>query len=381
MSSIYLDWNATTPLHPDVLAAMGEAARTAWANPASQHRAGRAAKAFVEEAREAVGALVALSPRDVLFTSGGTEANNLALFRPFEDSRGTLVTSRLEHPSITAPAEVLAARGITVHWLPVPRAGQLDPEDIARVLAADTPGPRLVAVQAVNHETGVCQPVREIAEIAHGAGAELHVDAVQAVGKLPPDAWAGADTLAVAAHKIRGPKGIGALAGRAGIRWRPLLRGGAQERGMRPGTLDPVAAAGLGAAARRAVGGPERYQRLASLRSRLEDALDDIGRRLGSAPQRNGGDPRAPHVSNLSWPGWPGDELAASLDLEGVCVSAGSACAAGTAEPSRVIAAMLGEERAKSALRVSLGDETCDDDINYAIAVFERVLARHRSSS
>jgi len=360
---------------------MGEAARSAWANPASQHRAGRAAKALVEEARESIAALVGLSARDVVFTSGGTEANNLGLYRPFVGPGGTLITSRLEHPSITQPAELLETRGIAVHWLAVPSSGRLDPEEVDRVLAAAAPGPRLVAVQAVNHETGVIQPIGDIAGIAHRHGAELHVDAVQAVGKLGVEAWAGADSLAIAAHKIRGPKGIGALAVRAGITVRPLLRGGAQERGQRPGTLDPVAAAGFGEAARRATGGPERYQRLASPRSRLEEHLTAIGKKLGAPPLRNGGNPRVAHVSNLSWPGWAGDELAAALDVEGVCVSSGSACAAGTAEPSRVIAAMLGEERAKSAVRISLGDETGDEDLNHAITVFERVLARRRSSS
>ncbi len=381
MSSIYLDWNATTPPHPDVVAAMGEAARSAWANPASQHRAGRAAKALVEQAREDIAALVGLSPRDVIFTSGGTEANNLGLFRPFVGRGGTLITSRLEHPSVTQVAELLETRGVAVHWLPVPSSGRLEPQDVESALAAAGPGPRLVAAQAVNHETGVCQPVGEIAEIAHRHGAELHVDAVQAVGKLGLDAWHGADSLAIASHKIRGPKGIGALAVRPGINVRPLLRGGAQERGLRPGTLDPVAAAGFGEAARRATEGPERYQRLTSLRSKLEVQLTELGKKRGAAPLRNGGNSRVPHVSNLSWPGWAGDELAAALDIEGVCVSSGSACAAGTAEPSRVIAAMLGEERARSAVRISLGDETGDEDLNRAIAVFERVLARHRSSS
>jgi cysteine desulfurase len=380
-SPIYLDWNATTPPHPDVVAAMGEAARSAWANPASLHRAGRAAQAVVEQAREAVAALVGLAARDVTFTSGGTEANNLALFRPFIGGTGTLITSRLEHPSVTGPAELLEARGVTLHWLPVPSTGRLNPEDIERALEAPGAAPKLIAVQAVNHETGVIQTIGDIAGIAHRHGAELHVDAVQAVGKLPAESWLGADSVSVAAHKIRGAKGIGALAVRPGVSLRPILRGGAQERGHRPGTLSPSLAAGFGAAARRATSGPERYQRLASLRQRLEEQLTAIGKKLGVPPLRNGGNPRAPHVSNFSWPGWAGDELAAALDVEGVCVSSGSACAAGTAEPSRVIAAMLGEERAKSAVRVSLGDETGEEDLNRAITVFEHVLARHRSSA
>ncbi|HKQ69453.1 MAG TPA: cysteine desulfurase family protein [Polyangiaceae bacterium] len=378
---LYLDWNATTPPHPDVLAAMHDAAGRAWGNPSSLHRAGRAAKAFVEGAREAIGDLTGFCARDVVFTSGGTEANNLGLMRPFLGPngirKGVCVTSRLEHPSVTRVAEWLEAQGVSVAWLEVPSSGRLDPVGVERALASALPGPRLVAVQAVNHETGVVQPVGAIAEVAHRHDAEVHVDAVQAVGRLEPEAWLGADTLAVAAHKMRGPKGIGALAGRAGIVVRPVLRGGAQERGLRPGTVDPVAAAGFGVAARRAASGSSRYTSVTALRDHLERSLLELGQRSGAAPLRNGDGGRAPHVSNLSWPGWSGDELVAALDLEGVCVSAGSACAAGTPEPSRVIAAMAGEERARGAVRVSLGEDTTAEDVISAIRLFERVLARH----
>jgi cysteine desulfurase len=383
LTSAYLDWNATTPPHPEVVGAMNEAARLAWANPSSLHQMGRAAKAVVEGAREAVAALVELSPRDVVFTSGGTEANNLALRRPFLQEGGTspgglCVTSRLEHPSVTAVAEYLQRRGVNVVWLAAPPSGRIDPREVDQALAQGG-GPKLVALSAVNHETGVLQPVAEVAEVAHRHGAELHVDAVQAVGRLPPDAWRGADSISIAAHKMRGPKGIGALAVRAGIAVRPILRGGAQERGLRPGTVDPVNAAGFAVAARRASAGAARYERLAPLRDRLEERLIALGARFGRAPQVNGTAERAPHVSNLSWPGWAGDELVAALDLEGVCVSAGSACAAGTPEPSRIIAAMLGQERARSAVRVSLGEETTAELLETAIAVFERVLRRRPS--
>jgi cysteine desulfurase len=382
-SSAYLDWNATTPPHPDVLDAMNAAARGAWANPSSLHQAGRAARAVVDEAREAVATLVGLSARDVVFTSGGTEANNLALVRPFfrDDGAalGTCVTSRLEHPSVTAVAELLERRGVRVVWLEASPSGRIDAEQVGRALAEARPSPKLVALSAVNHETGVLQPVGDVVRLAHEQGAEVHVDAVQAAGRLAPETWRGADSVSIAAHKMRGPKGIGALVVRAGVNVRPILRGGAQERGMRPGTVDPVAAAGFGAAAKRAFDGPARYARLASLRDELESRLVAIGAGLGRAPLVNGTATRAPHVSNLSWPGWSGDELVAALDLEGVCVSAGSACAAGTPEPSRVIAAMLGEERARSAVRVSLGEETTRDLVETTIAVFDRVLRRRPS--
>lgn len=386
MSQVYLDWNATTPPHPDVIAAMRDAAHTSWGNPSSLHTAGRTAKAIVEQAREAIGQLMGFCARDVLLTSGGTEANNLAVARPFVGASGsmgggTCVTSRLEHPSVVAVVEQLEARGVRTIWLEVPPSGRIDPESVARALTNAAP-PCLVAVQSVNHETGVLQPIADIVAIAGRAGAEVHVDAVQAAGRLAPDAWEGAHSVAIAAHKMRGPKGVGALLVRPGVTVRPLLRGGGQERGLRPGTVDPVAAAGFGVAAAHAEDGPGRYARLARLRDGLEERLAALGTQLhGGAPLRNGDGARAPHVSNMSWPGWAGDELAAALDLEGVCVSAGSACAAGTPEPSRVIAAMLGESRARSALRVSLGEETTESDLERAIIAYERVLTRHPSSS
>ncbi|XXY22540.1 cysteine desulfurase family protein [Sorangium sp. So ce216] len=393
---IYLDWNATTPPHPEVLAAMQAAAEVAWANPASVHGPGRRARAFIEQAREAVARLVGLDARDVTLTSGGTEANNLALSHAFGDEaagsgaagatasgrlQGALVVSRIEHPSVTRAAEGLARRGVEVAWVDPEPSGRVAPEALAAALdrAAVVAPVRLVSLQAVNHETGVIQPVAEAAAIAHARGARLHVDAVQAVGRLPPEAWAGADLVSVAAHKIRGPKGIGALAVRPGVRLRPVLLGGAQERGLRPGTQDPLAAAGFAAAARRALDAPARYAALAPLRDRLEAALIEAGRAAGAAPLPNGEGMRAPHITNLSWPGWRGDELCAALDLEGVAVSSGSACSAGTAEPSPVLTAMLGSERAASAVRFSIGEETTEDDVAEAVRRVARVLARLRS--
>ncbi len=380
-SVIYLDWNATTPPHPEVLAAMQAAAEVAWANPASVHGPGRRARAFVEQAREAVARLTGFDARDVTFTSGGTEANNLALGHAFGDEAGALVVSRIEHPSVTRAAEGLAGRGVHVAWVDPEPSGRVAPEAIADAIdrAAAVAPVRLVSLQAVNHETGVVQPVAEAAAIVHARRARLHVDAVQAVGRLPPEAWAGADLVSVAAHKIRGPKGIGALAVRPGLRLRPVLLGGAQERGMRPGTQDPLAAAGFAVAARRAIDAPARYAALAPLRDRLEAALTQVGRAAGAAPLRNGDGARAPHVTNLSWPGWRGDELCAALDLEGVAASSGAACSAGTAEPSPVLTAMLGPERAASAVRFSIGEDTTETDLAEAALRMARVLSRLRS--
>jgi cysteine desulfurase len=380
---IYLDHNATTPPADEVLAAMAEAARRGWANPSSVHAAGREARRFVDEAREAVAALAGQSPRDVIFTSGGTEANNLGLARPFVNAvaggRGRLVTSRLEHPSVVAFAEELARSGAAdVVWLTPTPEGLVSPDAVGAALAGRPPGgPALVAVHAVHHETGAVQDVVALVARAEALGAEVHVDAVQAAGRVPAGAWRGAHTTALAAHKLRGPKGIGALVARPGIAPRPLLRGGGQERGLRPGTVDAAAAAGFGAAARRALdGGPDRYAALAPLRDALESRAVDVARRAGVSVALTPVARRAPHVSHLLVDGWAGDELAAALDLEGVCVSSGSACSAGTAEPSPAIVALVGEARARSSLRVSLGEPSSGDDVDAFVEAFARVLGR-----
>ena len=298
----------------------------------------------------------------MLFTSGGTEANNLALA-----GAAGLALSRLEHPSVTRVAEQLEQRGVPVVWVEVPATGRIDAEAYRDALER-LPRGSLAVLMAANHETGVLQPLEEVALVAHALGATLHVDAVQALGKLPPETWRFADSLAVAAHKIRGPKGLGALAFRGSKPPRPVLLGGSQERGLRPGTVDPIAAAGFLAALEQAAQGPARYAELALLRN-------DFERAFASLAELNGGQvARLPHVSNLSFPKISGDEVVAALDLLGICVSSGSACSAGTTEPSTVISAMLGRERARTAVRVSLGEATTKAEIEAAKAAFRRVL-------
>ncbi len=361
---VYLDWNATTPPLDAVVDAMAKAARHTWGNPSSVHAAGRAARAVVEEAREAVARLVGCEARDVVLTSGGTEANNLAL----HDAEA-LVTSRIEHPSVVRVAEALAARGRTVRWIDVPRSGHLDVQRVKAALDGLPRGAR-VAVMAANHETGAVQPISEIARVVREAGMSLHCDAVQAVGKTGSWAWEGASSVAVAAHKFRGPKGMGALCLLDGRRPAALLVGGSQERGLRPGTVDPVAAAGLAVAAEAARSGPERHATLATLRDRLERSLHGLG-------QSNGMEPRLPHVVSWWFPGHQADALVAALDLEGVRASSGSACAAGTSEPSPVVTAMYDVERARSSLRLTLGETTSAEDVEYAIRVVRRVVEGH----
>ncbi len=359
---LYLDWNATSPPHPRVIEAMRAAAAEAWGNPSSVHAAGRRARAELEDAREALAAALGFDARAVVLTSGGTEANNWALH-----SAAALVTSRLEHPSVVRAAEALERSGKPVVWLPVPASGRIEVEAIRTALRSLGTG-ALVALMAANHETGVLQPIAEAAEIAHAAGARLHVDAVQALGKLNADCWRGADSVSVAAHKIRGPKGIGALAWRPGWTPAPLLHGGAQERGLRPGTPDPVGAAGFAAALAELRDAPARQAELEPLRDRLESELGRFG--LVNADRA----PRLPHVTNLSFPGFRGDELVAALDLLGIRVSSGSACSAGTAEPSPVIEAMHGRERALASVRISLGATTTAEVIDAAIVGFRRAL-------
>jgi len=371
MRRVYLDWNATTQPLGAVRDAMRAAQESAWGNPSSIHGHGRAARALVEDARAKVGTLLGAEPRDVVFTSGGTEANNLGLRSYFEGKTGTLVLSALEHPSVLRVAEALEREGrARLRWLEIQQSGVVDVADLERALTEDTPVV-LVAMQAVNHETGVLQPVDEIIATAHARGAPVHVDAVQSVGKLPM-MGAMAESRAIAAHKFRGPKGIGALVTRPGLAIEPVLRGGSQERGIRPGTVDAALACGLGVAAVHALGGPERYSAITARRDAFEQqvvALYPGACVLGTAP-------RAPHVSALSFPGWAGAELVAALDLEGVSVSSGSACSAGTIEPSAAVAAMYGAEVAKGAVRISMGDETSEDDLAFALAAFARVLAR-----
>lgn len=365
---LYWDWNATTPPHPAVLEAMRAASEDAWANPSSQHQLGRAARARIEAVREQLAACVGVHPRDVVFAGSGTEANNLAL-----RDAAALVASRLDHPSVVRVAEQLAASGRPVCWLPVPRDGRIEPAAVDAVLASLPPALQpqaLVVLTLANHETGVLQDLPGVLARVRARGARLHVDAAQAFGKLEHAALGEADSYTLVAHKIRGPQGVAALAWR-GRPPAPVLLGGSQERGLRPGTASATLVAGFGAALERV--DPVRYAAIGPLRDELERAL-------GASVSVNGaGAPRLPHVSNFSAPGWSGERLVAALDVRGVCISTGSACRVGTAEPSAAVAAMLGVEHARAAVRVSLGEDLTRAQLDAGLSILLPLLGRYGS--
>jgi cysteine desulfurase len=365
---IYLDHHAAAPTPDAVRLAMEEAAARAWANPSSTHAAGRASRQLLEAARERVAESIGASAADVVLTGGGTEACNLGI-RGLAKGCCRLVTSDVEHPAVAQSVDRLQGNGLEVTRLRVPKGQPPSPDELARHLGPQT----FVAIQWVNHETGTILPIDRYAKACHEREARLFVDATQALGKLPIDVSAlGADAVALAAHKIGGPAGAGACWIRRGLDLEPVLDGGSQERGRRPGTPDTLSMVGFGAACGLIEARLAQQPRVAALRDRIEKSL------LAQGAVQNAAPPRTGTVANLSFPGWQGPLLVAALDLEEVCLSTGAACSSGLQEPSAVIRAMYPDEqwRAGSAVRISLGMETSQGDIDLAIASFERVLAR-----
>jgi len=368
---IYLDHHAAAS-SPDVVRhAMREAAAVAWANPSSTHAAGRASRQLLEAAREEIATSIGASAADVVLTSGGTEACNLGV-RGLAPGRVRVVTSQVEHPAVAQSVRRLGTEGREVVALNVAEGRPPEPEELAPHLGPDT----LVAIQWINHETGTVFPIHEYAQVCREHRARLFVDATQALGKVPVDVGAlGADAVAVAAQKIGGPAGAGACWVRRGLELDPVLDGGSQERGRRPGTPDTLSMVGFGAACRLTEERLAQQPRVTELRDRIESKLLHLGGVL------NGGAPRTGTVSNLSFRGWKGPLLVAALDVEGLCVSTGAACSSGLQEPSAVIRAMYPDEqwRAGSAVRISLGMETSELDIETASHAFQRVLARREA--
>jgi cysteine desulfurase len=371
---IYLDHNATTPLDPRALDAMLPFLREDHGNPSSLHWFGQRARAAVEEARERVAAFVGAQPAEIVFTASGSESDNTALrgvaARARHERRG-IVVSAIEHHAVLNTAKALREEGWPVAVAKVRETGTLDLDDLERALDEGT---ALVSVMLANNETGVVQPVGEVSRLARAAGALVHCDAVQAAGKLPLDVGAlGVDLLTLSAHKLCGPKGVGCLFVRRGTPMAPLVRGGGQERNRRAGTENVAGIVGFGVAA--ALAGEalaEETARIAVLRDELEERL----LRLPGA-RRNGGQPRLPNTANVSFEGTEAEALLMALDLEGVAVSTGAACAAGGVEPSHVLRAMgFPPERVQSSLRLSLGRSTTREDVDHAAEVIAAVLRR-----
>lgn len=369
----YLDWNATAPLRPEARVAMIEALGVV-GNPSSVHAEGRQARRIVEDAREKVAQLVGARPAEVVFTSGATEANNWVLGRAW----GSVLYSRIEHPSVVAPA--LANEGESVE-LPVTSGGVLNLAALAAWLEAHgdeltrSPGRTVLALQSANNETGVVQPVEEAVILAASRSVLVHVDAVQTAGRLPIDfAGSGISFLAVSGHKIGGPKGVGALVVRPGAPLPPRLIGGGQERGQRAGTENVAAIAGFGAAAAAATGEIGYFAALGGLRDRLETAV------IQATPEAVviGQDSRRlPNTTCLGVPGRTAETLVAALDLAGIAVSAGAACSSGKVQASPVLAAMgLPRETARGAIRISIGPATTAEDIDAFVAAWIRITRR-----
>jgi cysteine desulfurase len=368
---VYLDWNATTPLRPEARAAMA----AAWdfsGNPSSVHAEGRQARRLVEEARAAVAGAVGALPRNVVFTSGGTEANALALTPGLRRGTGLpvewLLVSAIEHASVLAggrfPTEAIGTIGVT-------SAGLLDLDRLQAMLEGGPPA--LVSVMLANNETGAVQPVAEAAEIVHAAGGLLHVDAIQALGKISFDIKAlNADLVTVSGHKIGGPKGVGAVALAEGVRGlEPWLRGGGQELGHRAGTENVAGIAGFGASAKAAMGARESDAiRLESLRNRLERGL----RETTGTIVFSGDVPRLPNTTLFTVPGLKAETAVIGFDLEGIAVSSGSACSSGKVQPSHVLKAMgFGPEIAEGAVRLSLGWSTSPADIDRCLKAWRKL--------
>jgi cysteine desulfurase len=370
---IYLDHHAAAPLCTAASAAMDAARGSAWANPASPHGAGRAARALLERARQQVAdALGIAQAADLVLTSGGSEACNLGV-RGLPGLQGAhVVTSAVEHPAVARALQSLEReQAARVTRLPVPGGAPFSAERLAAALQPDT---RLVAVQWVNHETGTMFPVADYARVCRAAGVPLFIDATQAAGKLAIDAGAlQVDLLAIASHKLGGPAGAGALFVRRGLALEPQLVGGAQERGRRAGSPDVLAAVGFGAACAQLSERLAHQPRLSRLRAGVEAEL----LRLGAVCNAPHGE-RVPTVTNVSFAGRRGEALVAALDLEGVCVATGAACSSGLSEPSPVLLAMHPDEpwRAAAALRSSFGPETTEIEAEISLVALRRVLAR-----
>jgi cysteine desulfurase len=377
MRRVYLDNSATTPVLPEVLEAMQPYFGERFGNASSIHHHGQETRAAVEGARESVAALLGCRAAEVVFTSGGTEADNLAIFGLVSEG-DHVITSTIEHHAVLNACKHLESDGCEVTYLPVDGRGRIDPDDVRRALRPNT---RLVTVMMANNETGVLQPVQEIGKIAEEADAYFHTDAVQAAGKVPVDVnQIACDLLAISGHKIHAPQGVGALYVRKGTRLAPMLYGGGHERSRRAGTENVPGIVGLGKAAELARIGLQQGddKRLASKRDRLERALLQVE----STGVNGDGAPRVPNTSSMFVDFIDGEALVIALDLKGLAVSTGAACSSGAVEPSHVLTAMgMRADRARASIRISLGKQNTDDEVDFAIGLVPETIARLRELS
>jgi cysteine desulfurase len=380
MRRVYLDNNATTALAPEVFAAMQPYWLEDYGNASSIHWYGQRAKAAVETAREQVAGVLGARPSEIVFTSGGTEADNAALVGIVEAARSAskhIVTTAIEHQAVLHTAQALEKKGVEVTYVRVGPSGVVDPADVERAVRPNTV---LISVMHGNNELGTIQPLEEIGRIARERDIYFHTDAVQSVGKIPVDVEKlGVDLLSLSAHKLHGPKGVGALYVRKGTILRSLLHGGHHERDRRPGTENVTGIVGLGKAAELASAHLEHIHRIGKLRDRLEQGI------LGSVPLcATNGDParRLLTTSNLRFDHIEGEGFVIAMDLRGVACSTGAACSSGSLEPSHVLSAIgLRPEQARSSIRFSLGRFNTDEDVDATLEILPEVVERLRAVS
>ncbi len=378
MRRVYLDNNATSPLLPEVFDAMRPYFFEQFGNASSIHQQGQQARGAVEHAREQVAELLNCRAAEVVFTSGGTEGDNLALFGLVKPG-DHVITSAVEHHAVLNGCKRLEEMGCSVTYLPVDAQALVDPDDVRRAIRPET---KLISIMFANNETGVLQPVKEIGKIAAEADVYFHTDAVQAAGKIPLDVKEiGCDLVTITGHKMHGPQGAGALFVRKGTLLQPLFYGGRHERSRRAGTENLPGIVGLGKAAEIARGGfaDGSVAQMTALRDRLEQALLD---RVDQAGVNSAGAPRVPNTTNLHFDCIEGEAMVIALDLKGLSVSTGAACSSGAIEPSHVLVAMgLSADRARASLRFSLGKQNTAEDIDFAIELVPEVLGRLRELS
>lgn len=377
---IYLDNSATTRVDDLVLEAMLPCFRQSFGNASSVHLFGQEARSIVEDARRSVAELLGAGTKEIVFTSGGTESDNAALwgiFRSGYRAGNHIVTTKIEHPAILATCKALENAGAEITYVPVNSSGRVDPTAVEAAIREST---LLISVMHANNETGVIQPVEEISEIARRHGVLLHTDAVQSVGKIPVNVRElGVDLLSMSGHKIHGPKGVGVLYVREKTRIVPFMTGGSHERKRRAGTENVPAIAGLGAAARLA---GERLTEMGTRVSGLRDRLENEAMTRIAGARVNGSAPRLPNITNLSFDNLEGEAAVIALDLEGIAASTGSACSSGSLDPSHVLNAMgLRPEVVQGSLRFSLCYHNTDEEIDRALQVLDAIVQRLRKLS